>query len=72
MKARKLAESLGLETGDVLDLGIHWLHLGLVSRDTLDAAFAPWEDASPGDLWRPSDFTTTKDTIDARLAAYPP
>ena len=71
-KARRLAEALGLQTGDVLDLGIHWLRLGLVSLETLDDAFAPWEDANPGELWRPRDFTTTKDAIAARLAANPP
>ena len=40
-KARELAKSLGLATGDVLDLGIHWLRLSLISRATLDDAFAP-------------------------------
>jgi predicted nucleic acid-binding protein len=68
-EARKLAKSLGLATGDVLDLGIHWLRRSLVSLDALDEAFASWEDAHPGELWRPRDFTTTKETIRARLAA---
>ena len=40
-KAREVAKSLGLATGDVLDLGIHWLRLSLISRATLDDAFAP-------------------------------
>lgn len=66
--ARRLARENKVRSGDIMDLLVDMIDLGIVAMNDVRERMYPWNDRRQ-QMGRPVDFTTFDDTFQRRLAA---